>query len=291
MAAPEPAKVDRQTTTPFLLRLFYKQGSFHRLEDFDPTLRLPPHLQIYTWPTCTLSELTSLLLTALPALLTPPYPGTRVAFRLNFPDTQSSTRPGAPGRFISRELGSVIVGAATKPHADKDGDGNGDGDENMEGAEGGAGTTADDVKEALKQLDGDPEKTLHDAKFVIGDYVSCAIFPPGPDGSVAPVPPPPSGPARGLPVRDGFGGGRGRENGFGRGDYGRGGGGGGYGGGGGGRGGRFDDRRGGDGVPSGEWRRGEAPPEREGGGGGGGGGYWRGGGGSGRGGGRPRGRW
>ncbi|KAF2714909.1 hypothetical protein K504DRAFT_14023 [Pleomassaria siparia CBS 279.74] len=267
MASQTPAKVDRQTTTPFLLRLFYKSGSFHRIEEFDPKLRLPPHLQIYTWPTCTLSELTHLLIGALPALLPTSYAGTRIAFRLVFGDVQGSMRPGAPGRFISRELGSVIVGASTDPDAEDISDGN------------------VDIKEALKQLDGEPLKTLGDAKFVIGDYISCAILPPGPDGAVAPAPPPPSGPARGgPPPRDGFGGGRGRENGFGgRGEFGA------YGGRGGrGRfedrgGGRFDDRSG---VPSGEWRRGEAPPERE-------GGYWRGGS-SDRGaprGGRGRGRW
>jgi len=30
MAAQAPTKIDRQTTTPFLLRLFFKQGAFHR---------------------------------------------------------------------------------------------------------------------------------------------------------------------------------------------------------------------------------------------------------------------
>ncbi|KAF2183289.1 hypothetical protein K469DRAFT_210277 [Zopfia rhizophila CBS 207.26] len=35
---------------------------------------------------------------------------------------------------------------------------------------------AGDVKEALKQLDGEPDRTLGDAKFIIGDYVSCPIF-------------------------------------------------------------------------------------------------------------------
>jgi histone deacetylase complex subunit SAP18 len=177
---------------------------------------------------------------------------------------QGPTRPGVPGRFISRELGSVIVGAATEK--------NGDVDVNMD-MDGDGPSTAVHIREALKQLDGEPFKSLGDVKFVIGDYISCAILPPGADGSVAAAPPPPSGPTRGPPLRDGFGG-RGRENGFGgRGDVS------GYRGGRGG--GRFDDRSV---VPQGEWRRGEAPPERE--------GYWRGGGGDrgGRG-GRGRGRW
>lgn len=124
----------------------------------------------------------------------------------------------------------------------------GDEDTDMEGSE------APNVAEALKQLDGDPEKTLADVKFLVGDYVTCAVLPPLPDGGVPAAPPPPSGPGRGPPA--GPYGGRGRENGFGaRGDFGYSGRGG--------RGGRFEDRRQSGGVPSGEWRRGEAPPDRE----------------------------
>ncbi|KAI4942559.1 hypothetical protein J4E91_009952 [Alternaria rosae] len=236
-----PAKIDRQTTTPFLLRLFFKQNSFHRLDEFDPTLpRLPTNVQIYTWQSCSLRELCTLLLSAVPTLLPQPYAGSRIAFRLVYPDIQGSNRPGAPGRFISRDIGSVIVGARPR-----------DEDVDMEGVEGGS------VTEALKQLDGDADKTLADVRFMIGDYVACAILPPLPDGSVPAAPPPLSGPGRGP--SSGPYGGRPRENGFGgRGDYG------GFGRGGRGGGSRFDDRRlSGGGVPFGEWRRGEAPPDRE----------------------------
>jgi histone deacetylase complex subunit SAP18 len=233
----------------------------YRLDEFDPTLsRLPTHLQIYTWQSCTLRELCGLFLGAMPSLLPQPYAGTRIAFRLVYPDIQGSNRPGAQGRYISRDIGSVIVGArTTNENSDLD-----DGD--------GAA-----VAEALKQLNGDPDKTLSDAKFLVGDYVTCAVLPPLPDGSVPAAPLPSSGPGRGP---HGAYGGRG-DSGFGRG----------------GRGGRYEDRRPYDdrrpsgGVPSGEWRRGEAPPERE-------PGYGRGrGGGTGAGGpdgswhGRGRGRW
>ncbi|KAJ4398856.1 hypothetical protein N0V91_009907 [Didymella pomorum] len=168
----------------------------------------------------------------MPSLLPQPYAGARIAFRLVYPDIQGSSRPGAQGRYISRDIGSVIVGA----RAVNDDVEMGDSDGAM-------------VAEALKQLNGDPDKTLGDAKFLIGDYVTCAVLPPLPDGSVPAAPPPVSGPGRGAP--GGYGG-RG-DFGFGRG----------------GRGGRYDDRRPFDdrrpsgGVPSGEWRRGEAPPERE----------------------------
>ncbi|KAF1914714.1 Sin3 associated polypeptide p18-domain-containing protein [Ampelomyces quisqualis] len=237
MAAQAPAKIDRQTTTPFLLRLFYKQDSFHRLDEFDPSLTRPPqHLQIYTWQSCSLRELCTLLLSAVPTQLPQPYTGARIAFRLVYPDIQGSNRPDAPGRFISRDIGSVIVGARGR---NDDADMH-DGDRVT-------------IAEALKQLDGDPDRTLADVKFLTGDYVACAILPPLPDGSVPAAPPPVAAPGRGGPPSGPYGGARGRENGFNaRGDFGSGRG----------RGGRFDDRLG-SGVPSGEWRRGEAPPERE----------------------------
>ncbi|KAK7517462.1 Sin3 associated polypeptide p18-domain-containing protein [Phyllosticta citriasiana] len=255
MATTTPAaKIDRQTTTPFLLKLFYRQSAFHRLEEFSPYAHSPPppHLQIYTWPSCTLRELTHLLVTALPSLLPSPAIGTRLSFRLIFPDTKGAAMAATgggrgadngnvpPGRYLSKGLGSVIIGG------------------------GGPGVEEDDVElptsraaaaAALDRLEGDADKTLADARFVIGDYVSCCILPPGPDGSVATGPPP-------VPASRGYGpppsrdyGGRGpggRENGFG--DR--------YGGGGYGRRGpgpRYDGGRMGGGVPIGEWRRGEIP--------------------------------
>ena len=173
---------------------------------------------------------------------------------------QGPQKPGMPPRYISRDLGSVIVGE--KPVASLDDSTNDrDGDVDMDGDEkNGAGEEVD-VTDPLTQLSGEMDKTLYDAKFVIGDYICAGVFPPLADGSVAAAPPPPVGPAaRGPPPREPFGGRGGRENGFGgRGDYGYGGRGGGIRGGGG----RFEDRRGGGGFPSGEWRRGEAPPERE----------------------------
>ncbi|PVH97752.1 hypothetical protein DM02DRAFT_616301 [Periconia macrospinosa] len=305
--APPPAKIDRQTTTPFLLRLFYKHNAFNRLDEFVPGTRLPPSLQIYTWQSCTLRELSTLLLTALPNLLEKPYPGTRIAFRLVYADLASAGRSGMGPRYISRELGSVVVGAGLPASSDEDEvmheDGEADGEngddaakENGNSHTNGNGnrkstpsTTINSTSEALSHLTGgEPDKTLQDARFVIGDYVCAAILPPLSDGSVqaAPPPPAPSGPSM---RSDGYGprGGNGYGGGGGRGGRG---------------GGRFsfsDDRRGSGsgGVPHGEWRRGEAPPERErerdrgdyGGGswrgGGGGGGY------QGRGGGRGRGRW
>ena len=159
----------------------------------------------------------------------------------------------------------------------------------------GVGASAKVVKEGVMagRLDGEPEKTLQEARFVIGDYIDCAIFAPLANGDVAPpasggsVPGLSTGP-RGEGYRGGYSGGA-RENGNGFGGFrGRGGGGGGgreggaFGGRGGGggfgagrlaEGGGFRSARMADGngdVPSGEWRRGERLPD------GGGRGYGRG---------------
>ncbi|KAI9681105.1 MAG: hypothetical protein M1817_002387 [Caeruleum heppii] len=212
-------KVDRQSTVPFHLKLFYRTGGFLRLEDFHSASpsTLPPHLQIYTWPSCTLRELSHLLTTALPSLLPSPMIGTRLSFRLIFPDTRDAGRPG-PGRYLSKELGSVVIGATD-----------------------GAGILPDDEEAKIVaggpmagELGGEPDKTLQEVRFVIGDYISCAVFPPLANGAVAP-------PSAAYAGGRGMGNGPPRENGYGG----------------------FRVRGGGRPamVPSGEWRRGERVPE------------------------------
>ncbi|KAK3057312.1 hypothetical protein LTR09_001494 [Extremus antarcticus] len=206
---PTNLPVDRSTTTPFLLRLFWRQSSPLSPHEFaiappadtsnipDYTSLLPSSIrqqsvQIYTWPTCTLSELTGLLTSVLPAGLLPsPSAGTRLVFKLIFPDTRGQIDETGRGRWVDRQLGSVVLGAS----------GGGDGDEVM---------GVDDVVK-VEALSGDADKTLSDARFVIGDYVACTIYPPGADGRVAPLPPPMSG--RGP--RDAYAAPRGRENGYG----------------------------------------------------------------------------
>lgn len=97
----------------------------------------------------------------------------------------------------------------------------------------------------------DAEKTLADARFVVGDYVDVAILPPLDDGSIAPPIQGGRGPPGG-PIGSGMRAfGPPRENGGGR----RGPGGGGMG-------------RGplGNNLPSGDWKRGERVPEERGGG-------------------------
>ncbi|EMF15091.1 uncharacterized protein SEPMUDRAFT_147061 [Sphaerulina musiva SO2202] len=272
------SSIDRATTAPFLLRLFWRQS--RALDPWEFSVAPPPDttnipdyssllpstirsqsVQIYTWPNCTLGELTALFTSVLPSGVIPsPAVGTRLVFKLIFPDTRATVVEGNRGKWIDKPLGSVVIGGSAADLQDDE----------------------DEMLDIKDNLEGDAHKTLAGARFVIGDYVACSIYPPGADGRVQPLPP--HG-GRGPP-RDGGYGNRGppppRENGYGGGnDYGRGGGGysRGYGRGGPGYGGS----RGGGGGPPGDWRRGERPP----GGGydgprGSGGGGYRGGYGSGR---------
>ncbi|PYH94869.1 hypothetical protein BO71DRAFT_483460 [Aspergillus ellipticus CBS 707.79] len=202
MASRAPPTIDRQSTTPFHLKLFYRLNNYHHLSDFAPassssyssyngptsgpnairarsppppqssTTHLPPHLQIYTWQSCTLRELSQLLTSALPTLLPSPSIGTRICFRLIYPDTKGAATmgPDARGRYLARDLGSVVIGSSSSSAAHDD-----EGDENPAPAPRG-----------MRLQGNDADKTLQDVRFVIGDYVDCAILPPLEDGSVAP---------------------------------------------------------------------------------------------------------
>lgn len=239
---PSPSRdsgaIDRQTTTPFLLNFCYRSSAFHNLADFpipspsNPKPSLPAHLQIYTWYSCTLKELAHLLTTALPNIMPDPVIGTRLSFRLVYPDTSPSAaktgRLGGEegrGRYVSKEMGSVVVSAS-------------------EYTTNGSSGRKEEATKASYELGGDDaEKTLGDLRFVIGDFIDCAVFPPLSDGTVVPRS------SVGGPVRSGY-----RENGYGRPR-----GGGGFGMSRGGFGGARGDFGGN--MPSGEWRRGERLPE------------------------------
>lgn len=285
---PNPSqKIDRSTTSPFLLRLFWRPSRTFNPDEFsiappqdtsaipDYSSLLPAYIrqqsvQIYTWPSCTLGELTGLLTSVLPADAVASLGGggegssagggngglsvgTRLVYKLIFPDTRAQMGEGGRGRWIEKALGSVVIGGGRSGRSLE---------EEQEEDAAGAGSARDG-------LDGDAEKTLADARFVIGDYVACTIYAPGQDARAAPGPrggrgPRDGGYSRGPPMREngydgpGYGGGRAGGGGYrGRG-YGRGGGG--YG------------NFGGPPPMNGDWRRGERPP-----GGGGDGGYRRGG--------------
>ncbi|KAF9887368.1 hypothetical protein FE257_010223 [Aspergillus nanangensis] len=194
--------IDRQSTTPFHLKLFYRLQNFHHLSDFAisstfppggplsgsnairaprrssaPSAALPAHLEIYTWQSCTLRELSQLLTSALPTLLPDPPVGSRLCFRLIYPDTKAAATMGPDavgrGRYLSKDLGSVVIGPRESDAAD-------------DGAEGAKNGTAAAAPRALRLQGADADKTLQEVRFVIGDYVDCAILPPLEDGSVAP---------------------------------------------------------------------------------------------------------
>ncbi|KAI0976316.1 Sin3 associated polypeptide p18-domain-containing protein [Xylaria arbuscula] len=226
--------MDRYTTSPFALRLFYRTGAFHRPDEFvvDP---LPPSLVLHTWHDCTLDELAHHIAAADGNLLPSPAIGTRLAFRLIFQDTRGAA---LVQKYTVKELGSIVIG------------------------DGGAGLDPEDIEAAKTFDDTNAGKTLGDARFVVGDYISCAILPPLSDGSVAPASSARMGRGTGAgesrlavgsapnePVRD-------RDVAFPR--HGRG-----RGGGGGGKGGyeHFNVRGARGTVPSGEWRRGEKLPD------------------------------
>jgi len=216
-------KHDRDVA-PFLLRLFLRTGSFHRPDEFaSPSL--PPHISFFTWPSCTLNELALEVATAKPGALPNPAIGTRLSFQLVCPDLRgtSITNTSQP-RYAVKDLGSIIIG---------------------EGGPG-AGSSDEGNFDVSMRDGGAKDRTLADWRFVVGDYISCAVLPPLADGSVAPT----SSARRGSisSGRDGHnsfrGGYPGREDGFGRSN---------------GRQGRAGGRDGG--LPTGEWRRGEKLPD------------------------------
>lgn len=241
--------IDRQTTTPFLLNLYYRTGHHHNPNDFlQGPVRNP--LQVYTWQDATLREISHIITSAVPSAFPSPLIGTRLSFQMVYPDT----KPNTPPRYLAKTLGSVVMSGAA------------DDDDETNGHEG--------SKRAADSSNADANRTLGESRFIIGDYMSVAILPPLANGDVAPASaamasassssgPPmrrddrdrgPRDPYRDRerggtlapPREDGFGGGGGR---FGDRGYG----------GGGGRGGRYGDFGGG-GVPPGEWRRGDEPP-------------------------------
>lgn len=230
-------KIDRQTTTPFLLKLFYKTASHHSITDFHHANGpQPQHVQIYTWASATLTELSHLIANNLPQLLPSPNVGTRLSFELVY---QVPSGRDGDGKYTMKRLGSVVLGSTPKGKNEAT---NGDQEDDAAGL-------------GEEAITGDESKTLADANFVVGDYVDCAILPPLANGDIAPVirtasfastgpRPPPQNGFDGRLNGGGYGGRRGR-GGFE--DSGRLGGG--FGG----------DSRGG-GVPNGEWRRGDVPP-------------------------------
>ncbi|KAJ4855345.1 sin3 associated polypeptide p18 (SAP18) domain-containing protein [Trichoderma breve] len=133
-----------EDTSPFLVRLFHRTGSFYRPEEFA-SASLPPHVSIYTWSTCTLYELALELAAAKPSALPSPAIGTRLSFQLVCPDLRgtSTINAGQP-KFAVKELGSIVIG------------------EGYPGAE-----NLDDADPDVMKDDSEKDKTLADWRFVV----------------------------------------------------------------------------------------------------------------------------
>ncbi|KAH7041315.1 Sin3 associated polypeptide p18-domain-containing protein [Microdochium trichocladiopsis] len=219
--------MDRHATAPFVLRLFYRTGAFHRPDEFNVGTRtehLPPHLTLQVWPDCTLTELSHQLAAAAASgssrhdegddarLLPDPAIGTRLVFRLIFadfrgaagPPDSSSSASGGAGRFSVKDLGSVVIGEGgrgldvsdldaledvemTVTADDACGHGEPGGRATSGSNKNSNGNTHNLTKKAELELGSEGSKTLAEARLVPGDYISCAILPPLEDGSVAPA--------------------------------------------------------------------------------------------------------
>lgn len=93
-------KVDRTTTTPFLIRIFSDHRNFHRLEDFDTDRQPRDELNLYSWKDATLGELTTLLAKELVGDSQRTLATFKFSYRLIFGDTNRR-------RYQFRDLGTV----------------------------------------------------------------------------------------------------------------------------------------------------------------------------------------
>ncbi|KIH93093.1 sin3-associated polypeptide [Sporothrix brasiliensis 5110] len=188
------------TATPFLLKLFYRTGAFHRPDEFSSPQRLA-FVPVYALPSYTLSDLTYYLAAAQnPAVLPSTCIGTRIVFRHVYENTRHAAEGNGSGncrpseafkesayapRFIIKDVGSVVIGSTgpgaptTSLDAIDDAaipDELMDDDEDQLMLTGNAGSSDDDGSRTLAKL-----------RYTPGEYLSCAILPPLADGCVAPA--------------------------------------------------------------------------------------------------------
>ncbi|KAG4306107.1 hypothetical protein PORY_000095 [Pneumocystis oryctolagi] len=98
ISKPPSRSIDRKKTTPFLLRLFYKVGGFHSIDEFQPESQpIADEVQIYTWKDANLHELAQLLSKAIPN-----NKHTRFSFRLIYSDNYKE-------RYQTKDIGNVSL--------------------------------------------------------------------------------------------------------------------------------------------------------------------------------------
>ncbi|GAA5976870.1 hypothetical protein JCM21900_005685 [Sporobolomyces salmonicolor] len=166
---PRTPKVDREKTCPFLLRIFVRDAVHHPDTAFSTTtLPTQDEHQVYVWRDSTIREILVLLRDASPTLRASPL--ARYSLRLVFWDAQQD-------RFTSQDLASVSA-------------------RELVSGPGPAGSRGDRpaahrASYSTSRLD----KTLAEAKFVIGDYLDVAHLLPHHAGGPPSAPGPGPGPA------------------------------------------------------------------------------------------------
>ncbi|GAQ83399.1 histone deacetylase complex subunit SAP18 [Klebsormidium nitens] len=93
-----PVVVDREMTCPLLLKVFYKIGAHHSLEDYAVRGKEPKDtVSIYTWKDANLRELTDLVKEVVPSARRR---DARLSFAFVYPDRR--------GKNVLREVGRTL---------------------------------------------------------------------------------------------------------------------------------------------------------------------------------------
>lgn len=98
----EENKIDRQKTTPLLLRVFTRTGAHHAAEDFHGKEPTTDEIQIYTWKDASLKELTDLIKGVKAAARAR---DARLSFAFVYPDTS--------GKNVVRQVGTTYASRRT----------------------------------------------------------------------------------------------------------------------------------------------------------------------------------
>ena len=155
-------------------------------------------VNIYARMSDTLVDLTLSVASEAPHMLPMPAPGTHLVFQLVYHMPPSNSHDGLQNtsgrkslRYRVEDLGSVIIGGShtggmqtLKPRQDNESD------DDMEEADADSDADCMDQDNGMnisqkRQGESRKQRTLSDAKFVIGDRIIVAILAPRKDGSVA----------------------------------------------------------------------------------------------------------
>ncbi|GAA5990742.1 hypothetical protein JCM10908_003215 [Rhodotorula pacifica] len=175
--AARPPRVDRVKTCPSLLRVFVKAGAHHADTEFSTThLPTRDERQVYTWRDSTLREILNLVRDADPALRASTQPLARFSVRIVYWDANAD-------RYTSQEI-AVIQNR----------------DLLQSPPSGGPARQGSNLSSSNPRLD----RTLADAKLVVGDFLDIAYI--APEVNLAPnqtIAQPAAGPSSVLPGRAG----------------------------------------------------------------------------------------